>query len=259
MSATENDMAVTDVKASLLIIGDEILSGRTKDANLSYLANWLNENGIQLAEVRVVPDIQTEIAEAVNALRGKFDYLFTTGGIGPTHDDITVDSIAAAFGVPVVVHPKAYQMLLDYYGEEDFTNARKRMTRVPEGADLIDNPVSIAPGINIENVFIMAGVPKIMQAMLEGIRPHLRTGRKVWSQSLTVYAPESKLAEELGTIQEKNPDTGIGSYPFYHSGTVGAQIVVRSADQAALKKTMDEVQALCFAKRFETDDPSELM
>ncbi|UTW57781.1 competence/damage-inducible protein A [Kordiimonas sp. SCSIO 12603] len=246
------------VNAALLIIGDEILSGRTQDANLAYLAKWLNETGIQLVEVRVVPDIEQEIVEAVNALRTKYDYLFTTGGIGPTHDDITVDSIAAAFGVPVVVHEKAYQMLLDYYGEENFTEARKRMTRVPEGAELIDNPVSIAPGINIENVFIMAGVPKIMQSMLEGIRPHLRTGRKVWSQSMTVYAPESKIAEELGAIQENNPETGIGSYPFYYSNTAGAQIVVRSADQGALKKAMDEVQALCFAKRFETDEPSEL-
>ncbi len=246
------------VDAALVIIGDEILSGRTQDANLSYLAVWLNEVGIQLAEVRVVPDIEVEIVEAVNALRTKYDYLFTTGGIGPTHDDITVDSIAAAFGVPVVIHEEAYQRLLDYYGEENFTDARKRMTRVPEGAQLIDNPVSIAPGINIENVFIMAGVPKIMQSMLEGIRSYLRTGKKVWTQSITVYAPESKIAEELGGIQEKNPETGIGSYPFYYSNTAGSQIVVRSADKEALTKALDEVQALCFAKRFETDEPSTM-
>lgn len=246
------------VHASLLIIGDEILSGRTKDANLQYLASWLNEVGIQLAEVRVVPDIEVEIAEAVNALRAKYDYLFTTGGIGPTHDDITVDSIAAAFDVPVIVHPEAYRRMEAYYGAEKFTEARKRMTRVPEGAELIDNPVSIAPGVRIDNVFIMAGVPKIMQAMLEGIRPHLKTGRKVWTQALTVHAPESKIATELGAIQEANPETSIGSYPFYHTGSAGAQIVIRSADKTAISKAMDEVQALCFAERFETDDPSEI-
>lgn len=248
---------MADVKASLLIIGDEILSGRTKDANLSYLAEWLNENGIQLSEARVVSDDEEEIAEAVNALRGKYDYVFTTGGIGPTHDDITVDSIAVAFGRPVVTHPEAYQRLLDYYGEENFTPARKRMTRVPEGGELIDNPVSIAPGIRVENVFIMAGVPKIMQSMLEGIRPHLKTGRKVWTQSLVVHAAESKIADELGKIQDDNPETSIGSYPFYTKG-YGATIVVRSPDKEALSKSMAEVQALCFAKRFETDEPTDI-
>jgi molybdenum cofactor synthesis domain-containing protein len=248
--ASEN---TANVSASLLIIGDEILSGRTKDANLAYLATWLNEVGIQLAEVRVVPDVEAEIIEAVNALRAKFDYLFTTGGIGPTHDDITVDSIAAAFGVKVIKHPEAYRRMLDYYGKEKFTEARQRMTRVPDGAELIDNPVSIAPGIRIENVFIMAGVPKIMQSMLEGIRGHLRVGRKVWTQALTVHAPESKIADALGIIQDANLNTSIGSYPFYHTGSAGTQIVVRSNDQAALSKAMDEVQALCFAKRFETD------
>ena len=253
MTAGENQY----VSASLVIIGDEILSGRTKDENLAYLATWLNENGIQLAEVRVVPDIEAEIVVAVNALRGKFDYVFTTGGIGPTHDDITVDSIAAAFGVPVVTHPEAYRRMEEYYGAEKFTEARKRMTRVPEGAELIGNPVSIAPGIRIENVFIMAGVPKIMQSMLEGIRAHLRVGRKVWTQSLTVHAPESKIAEQLGSIQDANPATSIGSYPFYTKG-YGANVVVRSADKAALMKAMAEVQALCFAERFETDEPSAI-
>jgi len=245
------------VIASLLIIGDEILSGRTKDANLSYLATWLNEVGIQLGEVRVVPDVECEIAEAVNALRPNFDYVFTTGGIGPTHDDITVDSIAAAFGVPVVTHPEAYARMEAHYGKENFTEARKRMTRVPEGAELVDNPVSIAPGIRIENVFIMAGVPKIMQAMLEDIRPHLKVGRKVWTQSLTVHAPESKIAEELGKIQDANPETSIGSYPFYIGG-YGSTIVVRSANTAAVTKAMDEVQALCFSMRFETDKVTDI-
>lgn len=247
-----------DVKASLVIIGDEILSGRTKDANLSYLAEWLNEVGIQLSEVRVVPDIEAEIAEAVNALRGKFDYVFTTGGIGPTHDDITVDSIAAAFGRPVVVHPEAYRRMEEYYGADKFTEARKRMTRVPEGGELIDNPVSIAPGIRVENVFIMAGVPKIMQSMLEGIRPHLRTGRKIWTQTLTVHAPESRIAEKLGEIQAANPDTSIGSYPFYHTGSPGANIVIRSADKAAIAAAMTAVQVLCSDSHFEVEEPTDI-
>jgi len=252
------DSVSDSVNASLVIIGDEILSGRTQDLNLSYLASWLNEAGIQLAEVRVVPDVTAEIAAAVNALRSKYDYVFTTGGIGPTHDDITAESIAEAFGVPVIQHPEAYRRMEAHYGPEKFTEARKRMTRVPEGAELIDNPVSIAPGIRIDNVFIMAGVPKIMQAMLEGIRPHLRVGRKVWTQALTVHAPESKIADELGMLQDTNPDTSIGSYPFYHTSRVGTQIVVRSANKRALTKAMDEVQALCFAKRFETDELNEI-
>ncbi|NVJ96855.1 MAG: competence/damage-inducible protein A [Alphaproteobacteria bacterium] len=247
----------TDIKAALVIIGDEILSGRTKDANLSYLALWLNEVGIQLSEVRVVPDVVEEIADAVNAVRSKFDYVFTTGGIGPTHDDITVDSIAVAFGVPVVVHPEAYRRMAEYYGEENFTDARKRMTRVPEGGELIDNPVSIAPGIRIDNVFIMAGVPKIMQSMLEGVRPLLRTGRKVWTQSVTIHAPESKMADDLGRIQEKYPETSIGSYPFYGQG-YGANIVIRSADQDSIYAAMKAVLAMCQAHGFENEDPASL-
>ncbi len=241
-----------EVKASLVIIGDEILSGRTQDKNLSYLATWLNEAGIQLAEVRVVPDIEAEIVSAVNALRAKYDYCFTTGGIGPTHDDITVDSIAAAFGVPVIVHPEAYARMEAYYGKEKFTDARKRMTRVPEGAELIDNPVSIAPGVRIDNVFIMAGVPQIMQAMLEAIRPCLKGGRKVWTQALTVHAPESKLASALGDIQNSHEDVSIGSYPFYHKG-YGAQVVVRSADMDALQAAMEAVVSYCDQAGFDAD------
>jgi len=246
------------ILAALVIIGDEILSGRTQDKNISYLANWLNETGIQLAEVRVVSDIEAEIVKAVNALRAKYDYLFTTGGIGPTHDDITAESVAAAFGVKAGKHPEAYVRLLDHYGVDDFTEARQRMTRVPEGGVLIDNPVSIAPGFQVENVFVLAGVPKIMQAMLENVRPRLRVGHKVWTQSITVHAPESKMATGLGEIQEVHPDTAIGSYPFYSEKNAGAKIVIRSSNEDAIKAAMDAVQALCFAERFETDDPEEI-
>ncbi|MCJ9430165.1 competence/damage-inducible protein A [Kordiimonas marina] len=254
MTAASNQ----DVSASLVIIGDEILSGRTKDANLSYLALWLNEAGIQLHEVRVVPDVEAEIVGAVNALRAKYDYVFTTGGIGPTHDDITVDSIAAAFGVPVIVHPEAYAQMEAYFGAENFTPARQRMARVPEGAELIPNPVSIAPGIRIENVFIMAGVPKIMQAMLEGIRGVLRTGRKVWTQALTIHAPESKIAGGLGAIQEAHAETSIGSYPFSREGRYGAQIVVRSPEEGAVTAAITEIAQFCAREGFETSGLSAL-
>ena len=224
------------VHAALLIIGDEILSGRTQDKNTSYIASWLNEAGIQLAEVRIVPDIEEEIVHAVNRLRAKYDYLFTTGGIGPTHDDITAEAVSAAFDVPVEQHPEAYLRLLSYYGEADFTEARQRMTRVPSGGILIDNPVSIAPGFKIENVFVMAGVPKVMQAMLEQLRHHLKGGRKVHSTTITINAPESVLASTLEAIEGAIEGISIGSYPFYHEGNSGAQIVSRSVDEGALAK-----------------------
>ncbi len=246
-----------DVKAGLLVIGDEILSGRTEDKNISYLATWLNEAGIQLAEVRVVPDIEGEIADAVNALRARYDYVFTTGGIGPTHDDITVDSIAAAFGVPVVTHKEAYARMEAYYGAENFTPARQRMARVPAGGELVDNPVSIAPGIRIENVFILAGVPKIMQAMLEDLRPLLKGGRKVWTQALTIHVAESKIADGLGALQAAHGGVSIGSYPFYHAG-VGAQVVIRSPDQAAVSTAMEALRTFCRENAFATEGPTEI-
>lgn len=244
-------MAVT---AALLIIGDEILSGRTRDKNLAYLATWLNEIGIQLNEVRVVQDDRDAIADALNALRGANDYVFTTGGIGPTHDDITVDSIAHAFGVEVVIDPKADALLRSYYPEGDYTDARRRMARVPDGAELIDNPISIAPGIRKDNVFILAGVPKIMQAMLEGVRPHLKGGDKVLSGSVTVRAPESRLADGLGDIQTAHDDTAIGSYPFFKDGLGGAQIVVRSVERAAIEAALEDVRALCRSLDFDFED-----
>jgi len=244
-------MAVT---AALLIIGDEILSGRTQDKNLAYLATWLNEIGIQLAEVRVVMDDRDAIASALNALRSQNSYVFTTGGIGPTHDDITVDSIAHAFGVDVVVDPAADALLKSYYKEGEYTPARQRMARVPSGARLIDNPISIAPGISIENVFILAGVPKIMQAMLEGVRPHLQGGDKVLSQSLTIRAPESRIAEGLGAIQDKHAATSIGSYPFFKDGEGGAQVVVRATETALIAAAMADVRALCRDLGFAFED-----
>lgn len=233
------------VKASLMIIGDEILSGRTQDKNLGYLAKWLNEAGIQLAEARIVADIEQEIVEAANALRQKYDYVFTTGGIGPTHDDITSASIAKAFGREHVIHPEAYKRLQAHYGDGDFTEARQRMAYTPEGADLVDNPVSIAPGFQVENVFVLAGVPKIMQAMLEQLRPRLKGGTTILSETLAIQAPESEMAEALADVEAAQEGVSVGSYPFFRDGAVGTEIVVRSADAGKIKNAIADLQAFC--------------
>jgi molybdenum cofactor synthesis domain-containing protein len=220
--------------AALCVIGDEILSGRTQDKNIAQLATWLNDQGIELAEVRVVPDQQERIVEAVNALRNRYDYCFTTGGIGPTHDDITVDSIAAAFGVGVVVHPEAKRMLEDYYRNRadglKLTEARLRMARVPEGAELIVNTSSGAPGVKMGNVYILAGVPWIAAAMMEALTGKLEGGTPVTSVSVGARAPESDVADLLRTTQEAHPGVTIGSYPFFKDGRYGSNFVVRSRD-----------------------------
>jgi molybdenum cofactor synthesis domain-containing protein len=222
--------------AGLIVIGDEILSGRTQDRNVAQLATWLNLQGIRLAEVRVVPDDQDRIVAAVNALRGAYDYLFTTGGIGPTHDDITVDAIAAALGVPVVVHPKARAVLEAYYATRGgVTEARLRMARVPEGAELIENRMSGAPGIRHGNIFILAGVPHIATLMLEALSGQLEGGRPLLSRTIGCWAPESEVADLLGETERAHEGCQIGSYPFFKEGRVGANFVVRSVDEAALE------------------------
>lgn len=221
--------------AGLVIIGDEILSGRTQDRNVAQIASWLNLQGIRLAEVRIVPDVEARIVEAVNALRAVNDYLFTTGGIGPTHDDITVDAIAAALGVPVVVHPKARAMLKAYYESRGgLTDARLRMARVPEGADLIENPMSGAPGIRAGNIFILAGVPHITTLMLEALSGTLEGGKPLLSRTVGCWVAESEVADLLGATEKAHPGCQIGSYPFFKDGRVGANFVVRSTDPHAL-------------------------
>lgn len=223
--------------AGLLIIGDEILSGRIQDRNVSPIAVWLNLQGIRLTEVRVVPDDTDRIVAAVNALRAGCDYLFTTGGIGPTHDDITVDAIAAALGVPVVVHPAAQAALEAYYAERGgITGARLRMARVPEGAELIENPTSGAPGIRIGNVFILAGVPHIAAAMLEGLANKIEGGRPLLSRTIGCRVPESEVAEMLQATERAHEGCQIGSYPFFRDGRYGANFVIRSADETALDR-----------------------
>jgi molybdenum cofactor synthesis domain-containing protein len=229
--------------AALAVIGDEILSGRTQDKNVAQLATWLNVQGIRLAEVRIVPDVTERIVETVNALRASHDYLFTTGGIGPTHDDITVDAIAAAFEVPVVVHPQARAILEEYYrGRPGGLNeARLRMARVPEGAELIANPSSGAPGVKIGNVYILAGVPHIAASMMDALTGTLEGGRPVVSVTVGARAPESEVAELLRETERAHPGVAIGSYPFFKDGQYGANFVVRSDDGDLARSTAGEL------------------
>jgi molybdenum cofactor synthesis domain-containing protein len=223
--------------AALVVIGDEILSGRTQDKNIAQISSWLGVQGIRLKEVRVVADEFPAIIEAVNALRVKHDYLFTTGGIGPTHDDITVDAIAQALDVPVVVHPEARQILADYYGSRgsELTEMRLRMARVPEGADLIPNRYSGAPGIRWGNIFIMAGVPMITAGMLDALTGTLEGGLPVLSETVGCWVGESEVAQLLADTEKAHEGVSIGSYPFFRDGQTGANFVIRStnADQLA--------------------------
>ena len=226
--------------AALVVIGDEILSGRTQDRNVAQVASWLNVQGIRLAEVRVVADVEAAIVEAVNALRARNDYLFTTGGIGPTHDDITVDAIAAALGVGVVIHPQARAILERYYADKGGVNdGRLRMARVPEGAELIPNLMSGAPGIRIGNLFVMAGVPHITAGMLDALTGTLEGGRPLVSVTIGAFAPESEVAELLRAAEKGNDGVSIGSYPFFKQGKVGGNFVVRSEDEALARNVAE--------------------
>jgi len=224
--------------AALVVIGDEILSGRTEDRNISQVARWLNEQGIRLVEVRVVPDEKRAIVIAVNSLRTLYDYVFTTGGIGPTHDDITIDSIAEAFGVPVIVHPEARHVLEDYYKDRPggLTESRLRMARAPAGAELIPNPSSGAPGVRMGNVYILAGVPNIAKAMLAALDGKLQGGKPMLSATVRAHAAESDVAELLREVQGEHPGVSIGSYPFYRDGGYGADFVVRSDDEELVER-----------------------
>jgi molybdopterin-biosynthesis enzyme MoeA-like protein len=226
------------------VIGDEILSGRTQDRNIAQIATWLNVQGIRLAEVRVVPDIEERIIEGVNALRSTYDYCFTTGGIGPTHDDITVDAVAKALAVPVVVHPDARAILERYYADKGGLNeGRLRMARVPEGAELIPNYRSGAPGIRIGNLFLMAGVPHITAGMLDALTGALEGGRPLVSVTVGAFAPESEVAEMLREAERATDGIAIGSYPFFKEGRVGSNFVVRSEDEGLAQAVADELAA----------------
>lgn len=240
--------------AALVVIGDEILSGRTEDRNVAQVARWLNSQGIRLEEVRIVADEEQAIVRAVNSLRQDHNYVFTTGGIGPTHDDITVDSIAAAFGVPVIVHPEARQILQDYYAKRPpgLTEARLRMARVPAGAELIPNPTSGAPGVRMGNVYILAGVPNIARAMLEALEGRLEGGRPVVSVTVRAHAAESEVADLLKEVQDEHPGVAIGSYPFYRDGGFGADFVVRSEDGELANRCADALRRRLKEAKIET-------
>tara|TARA_B100000579_G_scaffold27461_1_gene19315 strand:+ start:351 stop:1064 length:714 start_codon:yes stop_codon:yes gene_type:complete len=221
-------------QASLVIIGDEILSGRTEDKNLAYLAKWLGKLGISLSEVRVVLDDEGSIIDSVNCLRKKYDYVFTTGGIGPTHDDITTECIAKAFGVKVKVDDDALEKMEAFLDGKEITEPLLKMLRIPEGGELIYSPATKAPGYKIGNVFVMAGIPKIMRGMLEGMYDYLESGDIVHSRSHDILVGESFFAEDLTKIQEQFSNVAVGSYPFSRDGVYGATIVLRSSDESAL-------------------------
>jgi molybdenum cofactor synthesis domain-containing protein len=245
------------ITAAVLVIGDEILSGRTQDTNLAAIARFLGPFGIDVAEARFVPDGEAEIVASVNALRSRYDYVFTTGGIGPTHDDITADAIGAAFGRPLEHHPEALALLAARYAPGDFNERRQRMARLPKGATLVKNSVSAAPGFQIENVFVMAGVPKIMQAMLEDIGPRLARGVPVISRTLTVPLPEGTIAENLAGIQRRYPEVALGSYPFFSEAapggehaqrSIGTALVVRGRESVKVEAAMAEVRELALSQ-----------
>lgn len=238
------DMDADIVTAGLVVIGDEILSGRTKDINIGFIADYLTQLGIDLKQVRIVSDEQDDIVEAVNALRTRYTYVFTTGGIGPTHDDITADSVAAAFGVGIDFDPRAVAILREHYGDENLTDARMRMTRIPHGADLIENKVSKAPGFRIGNVHVMAGVPSVMQAMMDAIAPTLEGGAQMMSVTIDSGMGEGIVASPLAQVAKAHSDVVIGSYPYIRNGKFATNIVLRSRDQAALDGAVGAIDVM---------------
>jgi molybdenum cofactor synthesis domain-containing protein len=246
----ETEEPTDTVTAALIVIGEEILSGRTADENIVFIARYLTKAGIALREVRFVLDSGAEIVEAVNALRCEFTYVFTTGGIGPTHDDVTTDAIAEAFAVPVMVSPEAVAAMRKHFTEVELSPARMRMARVPEGAVLIDNAISRAPGYRIGNVIVMAGVPRIMQVMMDAVMPSLAKGRPVLSRSVRVDAPEGDVAPPLAALQQEHPDVQIGSYPFFENKRLGTYVVLRSSDAAKLAAAYDRLWSVIVENSF---------
>jgi molybdenum cofactor synthesis domain-containing protein len=233
------------VTAAILVIGDEILSGRTKDRNIGYIAEYLTNMGVELREARVVPDVEDEIVAALNALRARYTYVFTTGGIGPTHDDITADAVAKAFGAPIGEDERAIALMMERYKPDDLTEARRRMARIPKGADLIANPVSKAPGFRLGNVIVMAGVPSIMQVMLDEVAPKLKTGVKILAETVRADAREGDIGTPLGDIAKAHPDVSIGSYPFFDEARgPNTNVVLRGRDAEKLAIAKQAVEAM---------------
>jgi molybdenum cofactor synthesis domain-containing protein len=254
LGMTDSHQTSDTVTAALIIIGEEILSGRTRDENISHIAGYLTEIGIALQEVRVVRDVEAEIVAAVNALRARYSYVFTTGGIGPTHDDVTTDAIASAFGVGVEIDERAVEAMQKGYSRLELTPARLRMARIPHGAELVDNPVSRAPGFMLGNVIVMAGIPRIMQVMLDAVAPRLKKGRPMLSRSIRIEAPEGDVAPGLAAIQAAHQDVQIGSYPFFEKAKLGTYVVLRSVDTTALDRVHGALRELIAKERFKASE-----
>tara|TARA_B100001093_G_C26833521_1_gene1017267 strand:+ start:1681 stop:2418 length:738 start_codon:yes stop_codon:yes gene_type:complete len=242
------------VNASILIIGNEILSGRTQDTNTSTIATWLNSIGVKVEEVRVIPDIENTIIETLNVLRKKSDYVFTTGGIGPTHDDITAESVSKAFGLQYEIHKEGYKILEDYYKPGEFNEGRQKMIWMPKDANLILNPTSGAPGFNVENVFCLPGVPSILKSMLGGLKNNIIGGEPILSQTISLRTVESEIASSITDIQNKNKDVEIGSYPFFQAGKLGVSIVMRSENQSKIDICNSQILEFVKEKKIETVD-----
>ena len=244
----------TKVNAAILIIGNEILSGRTQDTNTSTLANWLNSIGVNVVEVRVIPDIEETIVDTLNFLRSEYDYVFTTGGIGPTHDDITAASVAKAFGLKYEIHKQAFKILETYYKPGEFNEGRQKMVWMPENAKLILNPTSGAPGFSVENVFCLPGVPSILKSMLGDLTNSIVGGEPIKSLTISLRTVESEIANSLTEVQNNNIDVEIGSYPFFHAGKLGVSIVIRSEDQNKIDDCNSQILKFVNEKKIEIVD-----
>jgi len=241
----------TKVNAAILIIGNEILSGRTQDTNTSTLATWLNSIGVKVNEVRVIPDVEKTIVDTINLLRKENNYVFTTGGIGPTHDDITAESVSKAFGLNYEIHKEAFKILEAYYKPGEFNEGRQRMVWMPEDAELILNPTSGAPGFSVDNVFCLPGVPSIMKSMLGGLKNRIVGGEPILSHTISLRTVESEIASSLTKVQDENKDVEIGSYPFFHAGKLGVSIVLRSENQSKIDLCNSQILKFIKEKKIE--------
>jgi len=244
----------TKVNASILIIGNEILSGRTQDTNTSSLATWLNSIGVKVEEVRIIPDIEKTIIDTLNFLRNTYDYVFTTGGIGPTHDDITAQSVAKAFGIKYEIHKEAFKILEKYYQPGEFNEGRQKMVWMPEKANLIINPTSGAPGFSVENVFCLPGVPSILKSMLGGLTNSIVGGEPILNLTISLRTVESEIASSLTKVQNDNLDVEIGSYPFFHAGKLGVSIVIRSEQQSKIDICKTQILKFVDEKKIQVVD-----
>ena len=242
------------VNAAILIIGNEILSGRTQDTNTSTLATWLNSIGVKVAEVRVIPDVEKKIVDTLNLLRKENDYVFTSGGIGPTHDDITAESVSKAFGLKYEINKEAFKILEAYYQPGEFNEGRQKMVWMPKNAKLILNPTSGAPGFNVENVFCLPGVPSILKSMLGGLKNRIVGGEPILSHTISLKTVESEIANSITQIQDQNKEVEIGSYPFFHAGKLGVSIVIRSEDQSKIDNCNSQILEFVKEKKIEVVD-----